>query len=259
MKKTERQQKIIEYLSCHDTLSLETACKLFQASPASIRRDFAFMAADGSITRFRGGIKPKMLRYDKLQPINLRANWYSEEKRLLAEAVVEYVKDTESMFIDGGSTTAHLGAFLRNPRQIIMTNSVALCTLITKNYPLGGGPIIQLIGGRFYPENELVLGSNAENSISQYRADVAILSVRGIDETGLYNNNEQIAGIARAMIAHARQVIVLADHTKIGVKAMNYVCDIHGVSALFTTESEENKDTLAKIRSMGIKVFVESL
>ena len=255
MTKHERHQKILEYLSCHESLRLEEACALFQASPASIRRDFAIMAADGFIKRVRGGIKPKMLRYDKLQPINLRMNWYSEEKCRLAEAVGEYVKDAESLFIDGGSTTAHLGAFLRNPQQIILTNSVALCTILTKNFPLGGGPIIQLIGGRFYPENELVLGSNAENSISQYRADVAVLSVRGIDETGLYNNNEQIAGIARGMIAHARQTVILADHTKIGAKAMNRVCDIRGISALFTTETSENKETLEKIRSLGIQVF----
>ena len=51
-----RRRKIQEYLSGHDELTVEAAVKEFHASPATIRRDFAEISANGGVRRIRGGI-----------------------------------------------------------------------------------------------------------------------------------------------------------------------------------------------------------
>lgn len=254
-----RQKQIQEYLSEHETLTVRDAVRLFHSSPATIRRDFAGIALNGGVARIRGGIRRNLNLQDQLIPLILREKWYSMEKRHLAWRVHEYLKQTGSLFIDGGSTTTHLGIFFRDPKQVIITNSVPLCNVVAEMFPAGGGPEIRMTGGRFHPESGLLLGSRAEASVAAYHADVTVLSARGITPSGIYNHNELIAGINLRMIEHSDRVILVADHSKIGVKAMHRVCSLHGIEALFTVETEENRHILEEIRAAGVKVFCVAL
>lgn len=252
-----RRRKIQEYLSRHDRLTVGEAVGLFQASPATIRRDFAEISAQGGVGRIRGGICRRENVADNMIPFTLRAKWYSAEKRYLAWHVYEYLKEVRSFFIDGGSTTTHLGMFLRNPEQVVITNSLTLCNVISEMFPSGGGAEIRLTGGRFYPESGLFLGSHAEAAVTAYHADVTILSARGITPSGIYNHNELIAGINLRMIENSDRVVLIADHSKIGIHAMNKVCSLQKIEALFTVETEENRNCLEAIRAAGVKVFCD--
>ena len=60
------------------------------------------------------------------------------------------------------------------------------------------------------------------------------------------------------MMEHSDRVILIADHSKIGVTAMNRVCALDKIEALFTLETKENKALLNDIRSAGVKVFSDS-
>lgn len=253
-----RRSQIQEYLSRHEILTVEEAVQLFQASPATIRRDFTELASNGGVSRIRGGICRQRNNLDELVPFTLREKWYSTEKRYLAWRVYEYLKEVETLFIDGGSTTTHLGIFLRNSRQTVITNSLSLCNVIAEIFPSGGGPEIRCTGGCFHPESGLFLGSHAESAVAEYHADATILSARGISSAGIFNHNEQIAGINRKMMEHSDRVILIADHSKIGVTAMNRVCSLDKIEALFTLETKENQAILNDIRSAGVKVFSDS-
>jgi DeoR/GlpR family transcriptional regulator of sugar metabolism len=52
------------------------------------------------------------------------------------------------------------------------------------------------------------------------RADVLIMGIGSISETGYSNNNTLVVGSERKMIEIASKVIVVADHTKFGRGAM---------------------------------------
>ena len=253
-----RRREIQEYLSLHDRLTVEEAVRVFGASPATIRRDFAELAARGGVGRIRGGICRRRNEKDDMIPVILRAGWYSAEKRFLAWRVHEYLKDLRSLFIDGGSTTTHLGMFLRDPRQVVITNSLPLCNVISELFPSGGGAEIRLTGGRFHPESGLFLGSHAEAAVAAYHAEAAVLSARGITPYGIYNHNEEIAGINLRMIENSDRVVLIADHSKIGRHAMNKVCSLDRIEALFTVETSENRACLDEIRAAGVKVFADS-
>ena len=252
-----RRRKIQEYLSGHDRLTVEEAVRVFHASPATIRRDFAEISALGGVGRFRGGICRRQNEKDNMIPFTLRTKWYSAEKRYLAWHVYEYLKDVRSFFIDGGSTTTHLGMFLRNPGQVVITNSITLCNVVSELFPSGGGAEIRLTGGRFHPESGLFLGSHAESAVTAYHADVTVLSARGITPSGIYNHNELIAGIQLRMIENSDRVVLIADHSKIGRHAMNKVCSLQKIEALFTVKTEENRKCLEEIRAAGVKVFCD--
>ncbi len=250
-----RQKQILEYLSSHENLSVKTAVELFRASPATIRRDFAEIAASGGVSRIRGGICRKLNRFDELVPLALRGSWYSAEKRFLAFQAYQYLKECRVIFIDGGSTTAHLAMFLRDPKQVIITNSLPLCNMFSEIFPSGGGPEIIMTGGSFHPESGLLLGAGAESSVAGYHADAALISARGVNANGVYNHNGLIAGINRRMIENADRTLLIADHTKIGAAAMTEVCSLREIEALFTVSTPQNQKYLNEISDAGVKVF----
>lgn len=252
-----RRRKILEYLSGRDELTVEEAVERFQASPATIRRDFAEISANGGVRRTRGGIRRFRNEEDGMIPFSLRAKWYSAEKRYLAWRVCEYLKDVRSFFIDGGSTTTHLGMFLRDPEQVVITNSLTICGVISEMFPSGGGAKIMMTGGRFHPESGLFLGPRAEEAAASYHAEVTVLSARGITPSGIYNHNELIAGMNLRMIENSDRVILIADHSKIGRHAMNKVCSLDRIEALFTVRTEENRKCLEEIQAAGVKVFCD--
>ena len=252
-----RRRKIQEYLSGHDRLTVEEAVRVFHASPATIRRDFSEISALGGVGRFRGGICRRQNEKDNMIPFTLRTKWYSAEKRYLAWQVCEYLKGVRSFFIDGGSTTTHLGMFLRDPKQVVITNSLTLCNVVSELFPSGGGAEIRLTGGRFYPESGLFLGSHAEAAVTAYRTEVTVLSARGITPSGIYNHNDLIAGIQLRMIENSDRVVLIADHSKIGRHAMNKVCSLQKIEALFTVRTEENRKCLDEIQAAGVKVFCD--
>lgn len=250
-----RRKQILEYLSSHERVLVSEAVKIFDASPATIRRDFAEISAAGGVTRIRGGICRNLNRFDKLVPLALRGRWYSAEKRFLAAQAYRYIKNARVIFVDGGSTTTHLGMFLRDPEQVVITNSLPLCNMFSEIFPAGGGPEIRMTGGVFHPESGLLLGANAEATVTDYHADIAVISARGVNSGGVYNHNELIAGINRRMIENADRTILIADHTKIGAVAMTRVCSLQKIDAVFTVATPQNQTELGKIREIGCEVF----
>lgn len=250
---SQRQQKMSEYLAEHEYLSVETAVARFAASPATVRRDFNEMGEAGIVERVHGGIRRTTSANDGLLPLALREQWFSEEKRRLAEATAALIPVGSIVFIDGGSTTAHLGMYLPEKLTVI-TNSLSLSALLSQRFPSGGGPEIYLTGGLLHLKSGLMLGPNAEAAATQYRADLAITSVRGLDATAAYNDTELIAGIERVMIANAKKLIVLADHTKIGRTSLCRVCALDRVATLVTTRDDANAAALDAIRAAGVEV-----
>lgn len=255
MKQEFRQRKILEYLSDHEMLTVEDAVELLQASPATIRRDFCELAKARSVKKIHGGVVRAGKR-DFLLPFCLREQWFFEEKKRLAEKAMQLIRPGETLFIDGGTTTSHLGMLLPETGNTVITNSLPLCGILTQRFRSKGTSEILLTGGRLHMMSGLLLGGGAEESLLQYHADTTLLSVRGLDAQALYNDTETITGVEKVMIARSSRLIVIADHSKIGHQALAQICPIHRVAHLVTTEIPENAEILDRIRRLGINVIV---
>ena len=60
----------------------------------------------------------------------------------------------------------------------------------------------------------------------------AILSCGGITAKGLFNSNVLLVETERQMMRCADEVVVLADHTKIGRQALAFLCELSAVDTL---------------------------
>jgi len=58
------------------------------------------------------------------------------------------------------------------------------------------------------------------------------------------------------IIACAKQVIALADHSKIGHIAMNYVAPVHMINT-FITDSEADEEFIEKLKELDIRIIIK--
>ncbi|OGV37018.1 MAG: hypothetical protein A2X48_04180 [Lentisphaerae bacterium GWF2_49_21] len=246
MLQKQRQDKILECLAGGDYLSVDEAVKLFKSSPATIRRDFMELAESGQVQKVRGGVGSK--RASSTLPFADRAEFCSVEKEKIAKSAVSMIKTGDIVFIDGGTTTFNMASYLPDINIRIITNSLRLASALEEKKSDAGWEIY-LTGGFLYTKSGILLGPNAQSSLAQYHANLAFLSVSGIDENGIYNNSELVVDMERVMINNSDRTVIMADHSKIGKHGLVKVCGLDRISVLITDSSRESKDYLLKIRN----------
>lgn len=252
MLKLDRRQKITEHLQTHGSLRVSEAVNILQVSPATIRRDFALLTEEGWAERGHGGVAvgPKLRLKGWMPPYQARRMVQVAEKRRIAQAAASLLSPGDAIFIDGGTTTMHLAPFLPSGVRVI-THSVILAVALDESATPERSLEVYLAGGFMHPNTGLLVGPQALETIRNYHARWALISAGGVCTDGVTNNVEQEVDIEKAMIQNADKVVILADHTKIGVRAMVRMCRLHEVD-LIITDREAPAEALAEIRNAGL-------
>lgn len=174
-------------------------------------------------------------------------------KRTIAAGAARMVSEGDTIILDAGATTTYLASALRGRRGItVITNSLPVLAA------LEGEKGITLIssGGIVRPESRSLTGPEAEATFHKLRADKAFVGATGVSlEFGLSNTNIAEASIKQAMINAAREVILLADHTKIGVESLVQITPVRDIHKLVTDVGLSAHDRLA-LAQRGIDVII---
>ena len=253
MNSLERHDMIIQAIAERGTVSVRRAAELTGASEITIRRDFASLADAGVVERYRGGVGVRVGEH--MAPFAFRQVRYSEEKAALAQRAAGLLKPDDIVFIDGGTTTFHIATCLPNVPLRIFTNSLRLADALSRRPHLKSVQDVYLTGGLIYPPGGLLVGSGVVQSIQQYHANWAFISVGGVTEQGLYNTDDQVVEAERAMIRNADRVVVLADHSKIGRYATCFICSTDKIDTLITDADPDKSTILPQIEKQGVKII----
>jgi DeoR/GlpR family transcriptional regulator of sugar metabolism len=174
-------------------------------------------------------------------------------KQAIGQTAARYVYEGDTIILDSGRTTAYLARALRDRQGItVITNSLAVVD------ELRGAAGITLVtcGGLVRRETNALVGPSAEATFHDLRADKAFLAVTGLSLTfGLSNTNIAEATVKQAMLSAAREVICLADYSKIGVESLVKVAPIERVHRLITDSGISAHDRLALVQR-GIEVSI---
>ncbi len=243
---------MMQALTERETLSVHRAVQLTEAGEATIRRDMAFLAAQGLCERVRGGIR--RVKATGMTPYALRAVQFSNEKSAIARRAASLLKAGDVLFIDGGSTTFHVSSCLPKIPLRIITNSLRLANQLDGLLRENPNIEVFLTGGLLHPMSGLLVGSGTQASLAQYHANWAFLSVGGLSEEGLFNTSEQVVEAERLMIAHSDRAVVLADHSKLGRHAMCHVCGIDAIDMLITDQHPASEKARQKLHDMGLEL-----
>jgi DeoR/GlpR family transcriptional regulator of sugar metabolism len=242
MNQVERLRYIQEALSRQDFVSLEDLCNGLGASRATVRRDLIELERSRNIRRVHGGVMSTLSREEALDFRRLSVSCH-EEKARIGRAAASMVEDGQTIILGGGSTVAEVAAeLLDRPIQII-TNSIPVAQIFWECRQTE----VTMTGGYLYPRLGIQFGPICERMLHSISADVAIMGIRGITAEGLSDSSTLVVESIRAMIKSAQRVVIVADRTKFGRKAMVHVADLDEIDQIISDHdlSEEHQQLLA--------------
>ncbi len=223
----ERRQKVLDLVSERGFVALGDLAKTLNASESTIRRDLDYWHQHGLLKRTHGGA---MFREDAqgMPALEERTSRETEEKRQIAQAAATRIQDGDSVLIDGGTTTLELARMLVGRPLQIVTNSLPIANLFASSPETD----LVMLGGYIYPRTGVALGPLTIRMLADVNVRQLIMGVGGITTDGLFNSNLLLVETERAMMRSADEVVVLADHTKVGQKALTFLCELSEVDTL---------------------------
>ena len=90
----------------------------------------------------------------------------------------------------------------------------------------------RILGGYVYPKTGVALGPLTVRMMEDIHVHQLVMSVGGVSAKGLFNSNLLLVETERRMLRCADEVVVVADHTKIGRQALAFLCELSAIDTL---------------------------
>ena len=259
MSRYRRWNELLELLAADGKLSVEKAAQELGVSEATIRRDFEDLAAQQMLTRIRGGALAQAVTYDL--PLRYKSERHPSEKQRIAVVAAAMIRPGQIIGLNGGTTTTEVARALAvradlqaggplSPAVTVVTNALNIATELAVRQNIK----IVATGGVARPQSYELTGPLATGVLEQVILDIAFLGVDGIDAlAGATAHHEGEASINHLMATRAEQVMIVADHSKLGQRAFARMCAVDEIDVIVTDRDAEPA-SLAAFGERGIRV-----
>jgi DeoR family transcriptional regulator, fructose operon transcriptional repressor len=248
----ERHQKILDLLRTSGKVSVESLTEQFSVSAPTIRADLASLDLRGLLRRTHGGA---MLKEQNRHEATTgeKDPTGSDDKRRIARVAASRVKDHETILLDAGTTVHEIARVLRERRRLtIVTNSLPSAFELAEC----DGITVVLIGGELNSERQATLGPLATEFLRDIHVDRAFIGVNGVSEdAGWTVVDFDAVQLKRAMMSRAREVIVVADHSKLGEATFASIGPLTSAQALVTDTPIEHPHLRAALEAAGVEII----
>lgn len=249
----ERQNDIARLVGERGRVRVRDLAARFAVSTVTIRKDLVILESEGRIVRTHGGaLNPE--RHRPEPAFDLRERLQSSEKARIGAAAADLVRDGESIVMDASTTALAVARRIRArgdwSQLTVITNGIRLAS------ELAGSPGITVLmtGGRVRWEAMSVVGQLGDGLFERINVQTAFVGAAGFSlETGLSDATDEEAQIKRSMVAAARRVIAIVDHTKWERAAFATFCQTDAIDRVLT-DAEAPVGMVAELRAMDIEV-----
>ncbi len=251
MQLQKRQNQILASVRSRGACSIVELAAELNVSDETIRRNIKPLVRQGLVDKVHGGIVLSQ-QQEPEPPFEKRMHEQVEAKRAISALVAGIIRDGDSIMLDTGSTTAFVARGLGDHRELsVVTN----CTEIARTLAREPSNRVHLCGGALRPDDWATFGSAAIEFVRQFHVNYAILSIGGITESGSFMDYHlEEAEFSRAVIAQAKQTIVVADHSKFGNPDFIQVCDFDAVD-LVVVDRPPPASIAARMRDAGVDLI----
>jgi len=227
-----RQHLIMDYIRHHGSVQVDQLSSHLRVTPQTIRRDLNQLYDQKLLQRVHGGAVVK----DNVENLGYgaRKTLMAEEKYSIAGRTAELLPDNSSLFINIGTTTEGVAKFLfERQGMLVVTNNINVASML---WPAPGLEVM-IAGGSIRRSDGGIVGSNAEEFITNFKLDYAIIGCSAIDSDGeLLDFDLREVRVTRSIIQHARSVILVADSMKFDRRAPIRICDLSSIDTLVTDD-----------------------
>jgi DeoR family transcriptional regulator of aga operon len=248
----ERQKQILSMLSQQGRLSVAEIVTQFSISEATARRDLETLASQGKAQRVHGGVIAVEQAPPEL-PILERENEQAEEKARIGRAAANLVGHHETVFLGSGTSVLEIARNLRDHRDLtVITNSLPVLNMLAGRKEI----TVVSLGGMLRDSELSFIGHITEQALVEVRADKVFMGTRGVSlEHGLTNDYLQETLTDRAILKSGREVIIVADHTKVNRVATVLLAPLSQMHTL-VTDPKADKKFVQALKRQSIQVLV---
>ena len=226
-----RQRRLLDLVRAQRSASVDALSQALGVTPQTVRRDARLLRGAGLLARFHGGVAlpepgAENIAYGERQSIN------ADGKRRIARALAARVPEGCSLILNIGTTTEAVARALARHRGLrVVTNNLNVAAILADN----ADSEVIVAGGIVRPRDRGIVGEAAVEFIRQFKVDIAVIGISGIEPDGTLRDFDwREVRVAQAIIAQAREVWLVADHTKFGRHAMVELAHVSQVDALYT-------------------------
>lgn len=225
-----REDEYIKLLSVRDHSVKELSEKLFISEP-TVRRDIVIMKEKNLVSSKRGVVHLEAGSPDRRIPMFIRDLENRDQKMIIAKKAAEHIRDGNVIMLDASTSAYCLLSYLGEFKNLFVITSGAKTAITLATM----GIRTLCIGGEMAIESFSFIGTDAEETLSKYNADIAFVSCRGLSDDGNATDtsiNEN--SIRKIMIKNSAKSYLLCDKSKMGNKYLNTLCNVKELDGVIT-------------------------
>ncbi len=249
MLKEERYTHILTTIKKKGKVNLESLSSALSVSEDTIRRDIHSLHNNGLLLKVRGGA----ISLSK-NPLSFqdRTHFLSEEKNIVGIKAQQFIKDGQTVFMDGGSTVCTVASRLpANARFRLVTNNMALIPIISKFKHIE----LILLGGMYDPETAVNTGGQTSTEAAKYIADLYLMGTCALHPIfGISAVFQADGEVKQIMLKNAVQTYALGNHANLNSTEYFKVCTLQEISGLIT-DLPTDDSRLDDFRNLGIQLI----
>ena len=226
-----RHKKILEMLYQRKSVSADELANEFGVSKITIRRDLDALAGESFLERTRGGaVSIAGLRLEEF--FEAKDHVAKREKAAIGRYVASaLIAESETAFINAGSTTLEVVRHLQGKKVRVVTNNAACLGL-----DLDPQLELILLGGDYRAQSKSLVGDLTIAGLHSIFSSVTVLGINGVSiRKGCTTAVHQETSVNKAMIENSGgKVIVVADHTKMNCVSSFLTCPLARIDMIVT-------------------------
>ncbi len=248
MIRAERHERILSELARRGTVSAQALSEELGASLATIRRDISDLAKRKALIRTHGGASLPAQREELPYDAKLMTNL--AEKRRIGSEAGRLVEEGTFLACGGGTTVLQMLPSIKRKSLHLVTTAINVALELRDTRSVE----VTLTGGTLRRRTAETVGHIAERTLRDINIDVAVMGVDGVDAArGLTTFDPNEAYVNRVMLERAREVWILADHSKFG-EVLPAVIAPASIATRIITDTGATDADIAPLEALGIEV-----
>lgn len=244
-----RQRELLNYIRAYGAGSVAEMARLLGVSASTVRRDMNELQERGLIERVHGGAAHVSDDVEPLRP--LREVAFAEEKRRIGQAAAAHISDHSTVLILGGTTTEAMLPFLGGLTGLtVLSNNLSVVNRLSQFSDIA----IIVLGGLLRRQEMSLLGHLTIAGLDEFGIDQVFSGAFGIDpEIGVTGTNLSETQTDRSLASSARELFMLADHSKLTLRGPARLVPTSAVGTLITDDAAD-AEILDRFRAAGVNV-----
>ncbi|MFH0751547.1 MAG: DeoR/GlpR family DNA-binding transcription regulator [Chloroflexota bacterium] len=245
-----RRQRLGLIVDSRRAVRLEELSAALGVSQATVRRDLDALAATGRVRRVHGGAVTVDEHLDEPQ-FDAKAGAAAAEKLRIAARAVELLERDDTVYLDSGSTVLAAARLLHGwSRLTVVTNSLPAASEL-----VGRGPRLIVIGGELRTKSRALVGPLTRLVLEDLHVDRALMGTFALSlEDGLTTTDPSEGYTKQLVLRRAREVILLADSSKVGTRSFAGAGRLDQIDVLVTDTGIDDR-TVRALNRRGVRVI----